>query len=360
MNLLRRLIGGQSSSPTAVSKAQNKPDAPAAASSTSDTSPAVELPELDDTVPMGNEREQPSDNSDDAFDFPSEPAATKPLDPDSIADLNLDGIGRELTPQADTLEIQSHLIYGVASHIGAVRSSNQDAAYAFFSAGRSADDIPDFGLFIVADGMGGHHDGEKASALVIRTISSYVLKHIFLPMLSGDSAGQSPISELLIKAVEKANADLNSKVPEGGTTLSSCIVIAGMAHIAHVGDSRIYLIHRNHIEQMTRDHSLVQRLIELDQLTPEEAKEHPQHNVLYRALGQNEAVEVDTLTRRLPPGSRLLLCSDGLWNLVPDQEILDVVLQSRSPVEACNQLIKLAVHRGGQDNITVVLLQMPS
>jgi protein phosphatase len=360
MNFLRRLVGGRSSSPPHVSQAQNEQDAPAVAPSIGDKLSNAELPKPDDTALVEGEKDQPLDNDADTLDFPKEPIVTKPLDPDSIADLSLDGVTRELTLQADAPEIQSHLIYGVASHIGAVRNNNQDAAYTFFSAGRSVDDIPDFGLFIVADGMGGHHDGEKASALVTRTISSYVLKHIFLPMISGDSANQSPISESLIKAVEKANADLNSKVPEGGTTLSSCVVIAGMAHIAHVGDSRIYLIHRNHIEQMTRDHSLVQRLIELDQLTPEEAKEHPQHNVLYRALGQNEAVEVDTLTRRLPPGSHLLLCSDGLWNLVPDQEILDVVRQSSSPVEACNELIRLAIRRGGQDNITVVLLQMPS
>jgi protein phosphatase len=360
MNFLRRLVGGQPGSPTNVSQQQSEQDVPTiVAPSTGDKSSTVELPKSDDVPSVMSQEEHPLEGAE-TLDLSREPTVTKPLDPDSIADLNLDGATRELIPQpAGEPEIQSHLIYSVASHIGAVRNNNQDAAYTFFSAGRSVDDIPDLGLFIVADGMGGHHDGEKASALVTRTLSSYVIKHIFLPLISGDNANQGAISEALIKAVEKANADLNSKVPDGGTTLSSCVVIAGMAHIAHVGDSRIYLIHRDHIEQMTRDHSLVQRLIELDQLTPEEAKEHPQHNVLYRALGQNEAVEVDTLTRRLPPSSRLLICSDGLWNLVPDQEMLDVVRQSNSPAEACNRLIQLAIQRGGQDNITVVLLQMP-
>lgn len=359
MNFLRRLVGGQPGSPTNASQQQNEQDVPTiVAPSTSDKSSTVELPKPDEITSLMNQEDETSDG-DKTLDLSKEPTVTKPLDPDSIVDLNLDGATRELAPQPDATEVQTHLIYSVASHIGAVRNNNQDAAYTFFSAGRSVDDIPDFGLFIVADGMGGHHDGEKASALVTRTISSYVMKHIFLPMVSGDNANQGAISESLIKAVEKANADLNSKVPDGGTTLSSCVVIAGMAHIAHVGDSRIYLIHRDQIEQMTRDHSLVQRLIELDQLTPEEAKEHPQHNVLYRALGQNETVEVDTLTRRLPPGSRLLICSDGLWNLVPDQEMLEIVRQSNSPAEACNRLIRLALQRGGQDNITVVLLQMP-
>ncbi len=93
--------------------------------------------------------------------------------------------------------------------------------------------------------------------------------------------------------------------------------------------------------------------------TPEEAAEHPNKNMLYRALGQGDAVEVDTLTRRLPPKSRLLLCSDGLWNLVEDKEIADVVKQTANPQEACNKLIALANKRGGNDNVTVLLLHMP-
>jgi protein phosphatase len=110
---------------------------------------------------------------------------------------------------------------------------------------------------------------------------------------------------------------------------------------------------------LTRDHSLVQRLIELDQLTPAEAAEHPNKNMLYRALGQNEAIEVDTLTRRLPPKSRLLLCSDGLWNQVDEKDIVDIVKQTSNPQEACNKLIALANKRGGIDNVSVILLQMP-
>ncbi|MEO8397294.1 MAG: SpoIIE family protein phosphatase, partial [Chloroflexota bacterium] len=137
------------------------------------------------------------------------------------------------------------------------------------------------------------------------------------------------------------------------------IIIGDLAYIAHVGDSRIYLLTKDSIEQLTRDHSLVQRLIELDQLTPEEAADHPNKNMLYRALGQNEAVEVDTLTRRLPPKARLLFCSDGLWNQVEEKDIVEVVKQTANPQEACNKLIALANKRGGADNVTVILLQMP-
>src|SRR5690606_5445425 len=130
--------------------------------------------------------------------------------------------------------------------------------------------------------------------------------------------------------------------------------IGDLAYIAHVGDSRIYLYTKDGLEQLTRDHSLVQRLIELDQLTQEEAAEHPQKNVLYRALGQSENIEVDTLTRRLPPKARLLLCSDGLWNQVPERDIQEIVKQSNNPQDACNKLVALANKHGGMDNVTVI------
>jgi protein phosphatase len=132
-----------------------------------------------------------------------------------------------------------------------------------------------------------------------------------------------------------------------------------LAYIGHVGDSRAYIIDKNNIEQLTRDHSLVRRLIELEQLTEEEALEHPQRNVLYRAIGQNETIDVDAITRRLQPGSRLLICSDGLWNLVPTEEIKSVVFSSSSPQQACEQLVKLANDRGGPDNISVILVKIP-
>jgi serine/threonine protein phosphatase PrpC len=252
-----------------------------------------------------------------------------------------------------------HLTFGQATDVGLVRTNNQDAAYSFFSTNRSSDERPDFGLFVVADGMGGHQDGEKASALAARTVATYVLNTILIPLMTGDNENQDPITEILTAAIVKANSEVIHNVPDGGTTVTSMVIIGDLAYIAHVGDSRLYLIAKDSIEQLTRDHSLVQRLIELDQLTPAEAAEHPNKNMLYRALGQNETVEVDTLTRRLPPKSRLLLCSDGLWNVVEDREIVEIVKQTANPQEACNKLIALANTRGGGDNVTVLLLHMP-
>lgn len=294
-------------------------------------------------------------------DQPAPAAETAPkVTTASFEGLYADGATRPL-PEETLIAFlgNGHLTFGQTSDVGMMRTNNQDAAYSFFSTSSSVDDRPDFGLFMVADGMGGHHDGEKASAITVSTVATQVLTTILAPMLAGDTENAPPITEALTSAIEKANAEVIKRVPDGGTTLTSAIVIGDLAYIAHVGDSRIYLINKDNIEQLTRDHSLVQRLIELDQLTPEEAAEHPNKNMLYRALGTNELIEVDTITRRLPPKSRLVICSDGLWNLVENNAILDIVKQAASPQEACNKLVALANKHGGADNISVVLLQMP-
>lgn len=271
----------------------------------------------------------------------------------------VDGATRPLPLEAVIASANEHITFGQSSDVGMVRSNNQDSALSFYFSIQSVDSYPDFGLFIVADGMGGHHDGEKASAITARIIAAQVTNTIYLPMVSGKEQDQPPISEALIDAVQKANAAILSKVPDGGTTLSAVVVMGDLAYIAHVGDSRVYLITKDRIEQITRDHSLVQRLIELDQLTPEEAAEHPQKNVLYRALGQNEALEVDSLTRRLPPHAKLLLCSDGLWSQVGDEEIAQIIRGTTNPQSACDQLVALANTRGGIDNVTAIALQVP-
>jgi serine/threonine protein phosphatase PrpC len=311
----------------------------AAPSTVSDLPETAVHPSTDDTKEMTDVR-----STADIFISSVADGATRPLPQDTF----IPTAGNE------------HASFGQLTDVGKVRSNNQDAAFSFYSTTRSADEWPDFGLFLVADGMGGHQDGEKASAITARSVASQILKTLYLPMVQGkEDANDTPVNEALVEAVQKANTDVVAQVPEGGTTITAAIIIGDLAYIAHVGDSRIYLIHKGNIEQITRDHSLVQRLIELGQLTPEEAVDHKQPNVLYRALGQNESVEVDTLTRRLPPNSRLLLCSDGLWNQATDGEILDIVTKHPNPQEACNKLVALANMRGGIDNVTAILLKLP-
>ena len=231
-----------------------------------------------------------------------------------------------------------------------------------FSIAMSVESRPDFGLFIVADGMGGHHDGERASAIAVRIVAQYVIDKFYQSLLTGP-AGPDPdrplISDVLSEAVQKANEAVSGEIPEGGTTVTAAAILGDLVYIAHVGDSRAYLVTKEGIDPITRDHSLVQRLIELDQLTPEEAAAHPQRNVLYRAIGQSENLEVDTITHRLSAGARLLLCSDGLWNQISNADLQQIVLSAKSPQDACDHLITIANERGGPDNITVVIVQVP-
>ena len=194
----------------------------------------------------------------------------------------------------------------------------------------------------------------------MRTLASEMLDKIYVPLLRNFNAGDSPtVLEALVSASEKANHAVIKGAPGGGTTLSAIAVIGNLAYLAHVGDSRAYLIHDNTIEQLTTDHTLVQRLLEMKELTPEEAEHYPQKNVLYRAIGQNEDLKMERLVRTLPPSGRVLICTDGLWDMIEDDTIKQVAQQAASPQEACDNLVKLANDRGGTDNISAIVFQAP-
>lgn len=272
------------------------------------------------------------------------------------------GITRPLPQEPILQNHQGHLVYGQASDTGRIRTNNQDAVLTFFFGSDSSEDIPDFGVFIVADGMGGHLEGERASALTARLVMRDIFKSIYFPMLDDDDldADRPTITEALIQSIKAAHDKVHSAIRDGGTTFTGVVILGNQAYFGHVGDSRAYLIQQDGIEQITRDHSVVQRLIELDQLTPEEAETHEQRNVLYRAVGQNEEVEVDILRRRVPANSYILLCSDGLWGMVREEEIHNIVINTDDPQEACDKLIALGNTNGGTDNISVVILKLPS
>lgn len=356
-----------------------------AGSSTPETSPSITEPALDgsDTLPVQSVAlpVAPSANGTPPATNPltdAPPATQEGRDPVgvktaplnmplvmSLAELDGDaatpGATRQLPPMEPFLSRPGkHLTFGVQTDVGSVRTTNQDALYAMYGTHMSVDELPGFGIFVVADGMGGHHDGEKASALASRVIARHVAEQFYMKLLVMRDGDDRPIvSEVLNDAVLKANQVVGEQIPEGGTTCTATIILGDLAYVAHVGDSRAYLLSEDGIEQITRDHSLVQRLIELDQLTPDEAANHPQRNVLYRALGQNDSIDVDTITRRLPPGARLLLCSDGLWNHVPEALIVQIVRNAKTPQDACDALIAKANERGGLDNITAILVQIP-
>jgi serine/threonine protein phosphatase PrpC len=270
---------------------------------------------------------------------------------------------RELVTQqlnSEVLPTQSGLLtFGQVTDVGLVRSNNQDAILTYFFTSESSIEYPDFGLFIVADGMGGHQEGEKASAIAVREIATYMMQSLFIPMISSKSENEMlPVSEALMEALQRANREVMENVPDGGTTVTAIVIMDDLAYVAHIGDSRAYIVNSDGVEQITRDHSLVQRLIELNQLTREEAENHPQKNVLYRTLGQNDNVEIDMLTRRLHANSRIVICSDGLWGQITERDLYTLSVTNTDPQVIAEKLVDLAKENGGTDNISVIILKI--
>jgi serine/threonine protein phosphatase PrpC len=250
---------------------------------------------------------------------------------------------------------------GWATDVGKVRGHNEDAVLVVETHQEGDQSRAHFGLFAIADGMGGHQSGEVASALATRVVASHIVQQVQLPILAQEehSTDRPSLNQILIDAVNQANSTVTVAAPGGGTTLTCALLLGRSAHIAHVGDSRAYIVSEQGLEQITRDHSLVDRLVELGQLTSAEAANHPQKNVLYRAVGQSGTLEVDTYLRSIPPGCGLLLCTDGLWGLVSEEQMAKITAEAPSPQAACQALIAAANAAGGKDNATAVLIQLP-
>lgn len=247
-----------------------------------------------------------------------------------------------------------------AQSVGRQRELNEDSLFTFTSTIAGNSNNPPFGLFIIADGMGGHQYGEVASNAAIRTISGYVMKKFHNSLFSMPSAPiEESLQEIIQNAVMEAQAAVLREAPGSGTTVTAALVLGQQLTIAHVGDSRAYLLYNEHrMEAATRDHSLVRRLEELGQITPAEAAVHPQRNVLYRALGQGETLEPDVVTTPFPIGGYLMLCTDGLWGVVPEDEMRRLVYEAPNMQRACQNLVAAANGAGGPDNISVILAQL--
>ncbi|MCX6065902.1 MAG: protein phosphatase 2C domain-containing protein [Chloroflexi bacterium] len=244
--------------------------------------------------------------------------------------------------------------------VGRQRELNEDSIFTFATviAGNSSN--PPLGLFIIADGMGGHQYGEIASNTAIRSISGYVMKkfHNSLFTIPTQPVDES-LQEIIQAGIMEAQRAVLREAPGSGTTVTAALVLGQQLTIAHVGDSRAYLLYNHQrMEAITRDHSLVRRLEELGQITAAEAAVHPQRNVLYRAIGQGENLESDVTTTPFPIGGYLLICSDGLWGVVPDEEMLRIVYTTPNIQSACQELVAAANAAGGPDNISVILAQL--
>lgn len=266
------------------------------------------------------------------------------------------------------------------SDLGKVREQNEDDCFVQMSSGGGEAS----GLFIVADGMGGYKAGEVASQLAVKEIRE-ILNPIFapsssdvtvaLPVLSGPEEGhqtrQLPemrevalIHEKLKEAITRANEVIVNygkarKEARGlGSTVTVVVILGNNAYIANVGDSRTYLLRKGALRPITKDHSLVARLVDAGHITPEQVYDHPQRNLIYRSLGAgHHSVEVDVFYETLKPGDLLLLCTDGLWEMVRESELKRILSSDETLESICQHLIDAANQGGGEDNITAVVVR---
>jgi protein phosphatase len=296
------------------------------------------------------------------------------------------------------------LLAAAKTDVGRQRDQNEDSPYVYIS------EEEERGLFIVADGMGGYRAGEVASKLAVQKISD-ALKSYLIPISEQPTIRLTPladqstikltpladqstikidttkndeqgakqqktrkltetpaiktIDDALKAAVRQANRAILSYGEEQsgarglGCTVTSALVQDDQAFIVNVGDSRTYLLRDGKLTVLTRDHSLVQRLVEEKQIEPDDVYTHPQRNLIYRSLGAgHKSVEPDVFHEHLQVGDTLLLCSDGLWEMVRRDDLINILKQDTTPQEQCNRLIDMANEHGGEDNITAIVVQV--
>lgn len=295
--------------------------------------------------------------------------------------------------------------------VGKQREQNEDSVYKRIESSENGD----LGLFIVADGMGGYHAGEVASRIAVETISKAMNDFfkpvheqatikltlsqapvdpeatITIPATNSQAPGEpaattksgsegtraqktqklpemytiKSIEDRLIAAIQQANKEIlrygeqKTSARGLGCTVTTALIQNDQAYIANIGDSRTYLLRKGELKPITKDHSLVARLVEAKQIEPEDVYSHPQRNLIYRSLGAgHKTVEVDVFHEILRPDDTLLLCSDGLWEMVHRDDLLKLLSVKSSPQKICDTLIDLANANGGEDNITAVVVHV--
>lgn len=350
-------------------------DADRPAGGSNDPHPTAETPPgeppwwtSDDPPPAGIAPAPPSPEAADAPETPSDPAQapTQPFQelPDAHEtnpEPSTHYLDTESAPAVCARRSVQGLAVAAARDIGRVRENNQDSSFAMLaSLPRENGDVC-VGLFIVADGMGGHQGGELASRMAVRTVVNHVLSQLILPAL--DDSTTEALQPLMVSAVQAANQAIwdaaQALGSDMGTTCTAALLVGHSLYIAHVGDSRAYLFEPGGLRPLTTDHSTVGRLIQLGQLDPLEAREHPLRNQLYRTVGQQPHVPVDFIYQPIGQSSHLLLCSDGLWSLVDEGAMERALSQCQWPQDACDELVALANLAGGDDNISAIVVTLP-
>ena len=228
---------------------------------------------------------------------------------------------------------------------GRTRTKNEDAVFA--DPGRK--------VFVVADGLGGCPGGEVASRIAAKQIGDALVR------LDRTAPAEAGVRDSVAKAnravIEKAAAD--PRLSGMGTTVVLAVGLDDTFLVAHVGDSRAYLLHEGHLSPLTRDHSVVRELLDAGRISREAARHHPQRNVVTRTLGRSDDAAPDLRTVAVQPGDRLLLCSDGLTGMLDDPEIEQVLVRFAEPMRCCRELVARSNDRGGLDNITVIVVDVP-
>jgi serine/threonine protein phosphatase PrpC len=253
------------------------------------------------------------------------------------------------------------LLVGWLSHPGITRrhQPNEDSLFAVQGMRAHHSQLQPFGLFIVADGMGGLAHGQEASRLSIQTMVERVV-----PKVCGYSElNEADCRQLLIAGVEAANWVIHQRNTEQrtdmGTTITAALVVGLTAVVVNVGDSRTYLYRASEgLRKVTQDHSVVAYLVETGIIQPDDIYTHPQRNRIYRSLGSKPVIQVDSFREQLQPGDILLLCSDGLWEMVLDPGILQILQHGADPSQMGRALIEAALEGDGTDNISVIVVQV--
>ncbi len=213
-------------------------------------------------------------------------------------------------------------------------------------------------LFILADGMGGANAGEKASQTAVDYVKDYIRKN-FIKIERNKEGLENLIRNAMVGANKRVYelANSNEEYSGMGTTLIVVLIYRGRIHIGHIGDSRVYRLRQNVFRQITKDHSYVQELIKQGTISMDEAKHHPQKNVLIKVVGCEERVKPDIITKGFVKGDIILMCSDGLTNMVDDKYIFEIIMQNMYDINiACKKLIEKANHNGGADNISAIII----
>lgn len=332
-------------------------------SSANDTVALSTPPSPDEETPTPTE--QPEEAAALTEEAPRDDAQTEAEPSEAAEAMHAQEGTRQLDPQSapklTSYRTQQGLAATAMRDIGRIRKMNQDSVFALLTTlPRESSDLP-IGLFVVADGMGGHDGGEIASRLAIRTVVQQVFAELVLPAL--DDSMSVALQSLMMTAVEEANAAIwhhaQAIGSDMGTTCTAVLLLGHSLYIGHVGDSRAYLLEDGKLRPLTNDHSAVGRLIQLGQLDPMEAREHPLRNQLYRTVGQLPEVQVDFIYQSLGQATHILLCSDGLWGMVSEELMQQALVNHTWPQDVCHELIALANLAGGEDNISAIVVTLP-